>query len=86
MTIAFVLTTSRFAAKPVIVKVGRPATVFHVNEERIAESSESFKAALKKEWPSGRSRIIQLPDEDAEIFNVYLNWLYARALPIGVTM
>lgn len=84
-TITLVLTASRFAAKPVIVKVGQPATVFHVNEERIAESSEFFKAALKKEWPSGRNRTAELPDEDPKIFNVYLNWIYARVLCLDIT-
>lgn len=70
----------RFAAPFIKVKVGSPHTTFHVHENIISDASEFFAKALKKEWLEGRERTVELPEQNAESFNVYLNWLYCRRI------
>lgn len=47
-----------------------------MDETLVKGSSEYFQTALKPEWQPGKSRVIELPFDDAISFNVYLNWLY----------
>jgi hypothetical protein len=42
----------------------------------LAQDSEFFAAALKKEWAEGQTRIIKLPEESSDIMAYYLSFVY----------
>lgn len=50
----------------------------------ISRRSEFFKAALKKEWAEGQTRIIKLPDEGPQVVTHYLSYTYSKCLPTDV--
>jgi hypothetical protein len=50
----------------------------------ISRRSEFFKAALKKEWAEGQTRIVKLPDEDPQVVTHYLSYTYSRCLPTDI--
>lgn len=63
--------------------MGKPTTVYHVNEKLLRANSGFFDAALKKEWREGQTRKVELPDHESEHFNVWLNWLHGRQIVLG---
>ncbi|KAK5133256.1 hypothetical protein LTR08_007990 [Meristemomyces frigidus] len=71
-----------FAAPAVVMKVGSLARIFYVNEKLIRGSSDFFNSAMKREWRQGCKRVVDLPDHNCEIFNLYVNWLYSGRLPV----
>lgn len=50
----------------------------------ISRRSEFFKAALKKEWAEGQTRVIKLPDEDPQVMTHYLSYAYSKCLPTDI--
>lgn len=50
-------------------------------EHYISRRSDFFKAALKKEWKEGQTRIIKLPEEQPANVANYLDFAYGRNLP-----
>lgn len=54
---------------------------FVVHGYRLAESSEFFRTALKKEWEESQTRVIKLPEEDTEDTTNYLNFVFEGVLP-----
>lgn len=72
-----------FSAKAVLVKVGKPATLFRVNEVLLRENSGFFAAALKQDWRESQKRVVELPEEAPHPFNTWLNWLYRRRVCIA---
>jgi hypothetical protein len=70
----------------ITVSVGPTNTTFSIHEAIIRKSSEFFDDAMKPEEASTRSdpRVINLSNEDPEIFKIYLNWLYCKTLPTVV--
>jgi hypothetical protein len=50
----------------------------------ISRRSEFFKAALKKEWAEGQTRIVKLPDEDPQVVAHYLSYTYSKCLPTDI--
>lgn len=50
----------------------------------ISRRSEFFKAALKKEWAEGQTRIIKLPDEEPRVVTYYLSYAYSKCLPTDI--
>lgn len=71
----------------VTLLVGPDEQKFVVHESCIARNSDFFKAALKKEWAEGQTRIVKLPEETcSETFAHYLNFAYHEKLPTqGIT-
>ena len=55
------LSIRSWTAPAVVVKVGQPVKVFHVNEQLLCASSDYVKTALKPQWLEGGRRIITLP-------------------------
>jgi len=52
----------------------------------LTRDSDFFKAALKKEWVEGETRVIKLPEEDPETMAHYLTFVYHNKLPFkGIT-
>jgi hypothetical protein len=52
-----------------------------VYETYLARDSAFFKAALKKHWTEGQTRIIKLPEESSEPMQHYISYLYGGKLP-----
>lgn len=55
---------------------------FSVHEHLICRTSDYFKTAMKAHWETSTSGSITLKEEDAEVFEVYLHWLYFETLPV----
>ena len=52
-----------------------------VHTSYLAQTSEFFASALKKEWAEGQTRIIDLDEETPGIMAHYLDWVYTTELP-----
>jgi hypothetical protein len=65
----------------ITISVG--TTSFHVHESIIRKSSQFIDLAMHPQAARARSfpRIINLSDTDADIFKIYLHWLYCKTLP-----
>ncbi|KAF2768007.1 hypothetical protein EJ03DRAFT_138188 [Teratosphaeria nubilosa] len=58
------------------VKVGAAEKVFKIQETLLRATSTFFDAALSRGWQEGQSKIITLPEDDADTFTAYAHWLY----------
>jgi hypothetical protein len=47
----------------------------------ICASSDFFKRAMSNNWKEAAERTIRFPDDDPDIFRLYIHWLYSRTLP-----
>jgi len=56
---------------------------FSVHENLICAASDFFKKATSREWKESKERSIKL-EHDAEVFQIYLHWLYRHTLPLRV--
>ncbi|CZT19478.1 uncharacterized protein RCC_05329 [Ramularia collo-cygni] len=65
-----------FADDQVVVRVGTPSTTYRVNKQLLCDSSEYFRAALGPKWTEGKTGLVDMPEDDADAFNVYLNWVH----------
>jgi len=67
----------------ITVEVSDAQVRYSVIESAIRKSSKFFDNAMKPEWADSRPdpRVVDLSDEDVEIFEVYLHWLYFKTLP-----
>jgi hypothetical protein len=60
-----------------VVNVGTfPVKAYRVNKELLCDSSGLFRAALGPEWVEEKTGVLNRPDDDADAFNTYLNWVY----------
>lgn len=57
-----------------------PPTTFTVHEHLICSSSEVFKSAMNGNWETSIKRSVNLGEEDPELFDLYLHWLYSQTL------
>ena len=74
--------------KPIEVIVGGNLDKhsFYVHEAILQQSSSYLKTALNKKWKEGKTRVIKLPEVNAEVFKSYLQWLYTGrtcCMPVG---
>ena len=60
--------------------VGPEEQCFYVHPSILAAHSEFLKSALKEEWTEGKDRVIKLPEDDPEIFYIYVQWLYTGTI------
>ena len=65
----------------VTVIVGPEKRKFSVHETLLRSNSAFFEAALKKDWKEGMHRTVTLPEEDADTFYIYVQWLYLEKFP-----
>lgn len=65
--------------------VGSNERAFTVHENYICAKSRFFKAACRKEWSEGITRIIRLPEAEPEMFRSYLVWVYTDGLAVDIT-
>jgi hypothetical protein len=78
---------SRSMIGTITVNVGAEELKFPVLEVVIRKSSTFFDNAMKPEWASSRAepRLVDLTDQDPEIFKIYLHWLYFKNVPTVIT-
>ncbi|EPE24676.1 hypothetical protein GLAREA_08529 [Glarea lozoyensis ATCC 20868] len=55
--------------------VGKEKQEFYISQQLICSKSRFFKASCKKEWSSGRNKIVTLEEDSPEIFAAFLVWL-----------
>lgn len=69
---------SFFLESPVTIRVGSGVTQrdFFVPKELLIKHSPFFKGALRGDWKESTSKVIELPEDDADGFHVYCCWLY----------
>jgi hypothetical protein len=61
----------------VTVRVGtKEPKDFYIHRARLCQFSPFFKKALDKDWSEAKSKLIVLPDDTAETFEIYCDWLY----------
>lgn len=58
--------------------VGRKTSqTFYVHEKLIRASSPFFDAALGKRWKEGIQRVVALPADEGDVFDLYMQYLYS---------
>jgi hypothetical protein len=65
----------------VTLLVGPEEEKMVVHETYLSRDSPFFKAALKKQWTEGQTRVIKLPEESLEPMQHYIEHLYGAKLP-----
>lgn len=70
----------------VTLVVGPEKAKLIVHDHWLIKSSEFFRAALKKEWREGQTRIIKLEEEHVQEVAQYLDYLYEGELPTQKTV
>ena len=57
------------------ITVGASKEPFHVHESILCNSSLFFKTALSGPWNESKEHNFKLPEDDPELFALYLHWL-----------
>lgn len=68
----------------VTLHVGSREHVLLAHASFITRDSEFFRAALKKEWKEGQTRVIKLPEDQPQVVSHYLNYTYTKKLPVDM--
>ena len=72
-----VLIPHRFGnVSTVTIFVGENNTPFHVHMDRLCEASSYFRAAFLGNFTESSEKTMQLPDDDEETFELFVDWLY----------
>jgi hypothetical protein len=53
---------------------------FTVHQDLISTRSEFFAKALRGDWKEAQERTVVLPDDEPEVFRLYLQFLYVCSL------
>ncbi len=66
------------------VKVGSEADQesFFIHEIHLQRESGFFRAAMSHAWKEAKTGVITLPEEDPDIFAIFLGWLYTGKLSV----
>ncbi|KAL3477661.1 hypothetical protein BJX99DRAFT_269737 [Aspergillus californicus] len=62
--------------------IGKEKRSFIVHETLIRNSSPYYNEVLTRDWEDATERRILFPDDDPEIFELYLHWLYFGQFPL----
>lgn len=68
--------------RTVDVAVGPKGVISSVHEKLIRASSPFFNKALSGAWQESQERTVQLPEDEPEIFAIYVHWLYYGTVPV----
>jgi len=61
----------------ITVRVGtKKPKDFYIHKERLCQYSPFFKSALNRDWSEAKCNMVVLPDDKAETFEIYCDWLY----------
>lgn len=65
------------------VRVGRDnGRSFRLHEALVSARSDFFAAALTGQWKEAKDKIIDLPEDDPDIFALYPQLLYTGKIPV----
>ena len=67
----------------VTLVVGESKTTFQFHEVDLFEASPFFKTAFNSKFREGSERTMTLPEDDAEAFEDFAEWLYSRKFEIS---
>jgi hypothetical protein len=62
------------------VYVGSERKLWFLNEELLCDRVPFFKGAFKSGWKEGKSKVMELPDDDPEAFGHLVDWVYTEVL------
>ena len=72
----------RLSGNTIKVRAGTDNPVdFNVHEEVIRSSSNFFDKAMSAAWKEAKEGVVSLPEDEPEIFKLYLQWLYNDTIP-----
>ncbi|KAM3421531.1 hypothetical protein BST61_g1920 [Cercospora zeina] len=76
----------RFTSAIITVAVGQGElpVEFHVHEDLLREHSGFFEAALNGQWKEAQERKIKLPEDNPDVVDVYVQWLYGGKIEAAV--
>lgn len=75
---------ARFSGRIVSIEVGtHDKETFSVHEPILTANSEFFKLALDKKWKEGQELAVKLPEDDADTFAIYVEWLYNENITVA---
>lgn len=66
------------------INVGKPSRTYHANKQLLCGSSDYFRAASGPRWIEGKTGVVDLPDDDASAFQVYLTWIHKGILSVDI--
>ena len=66
----------------VIVGKGKNEKSFFVHQGLICGRSKFFNNAINGSWSESEDRVVRLPDDTPKVFELCLELLYSRSLPI----
>lgn len=64
------------------IAVGPQGEISSVHEKLIRASSPFFDKALSGAWQESHERTVRLPEDEPEIFAIYVHWLYYATVPV----
>lgn len=64
--------------KTVTLAVGGDTTQFDVHQHQLCEASTFFKAAFNSPFKESSERSINLPDDDEDTVDLFVQWLYTE--------
>ncbi|QDS75942.1 hypothetical protein FKW77_003205 [Venturia effusa] len=53
---------------------------FIVHEELIRAQSPFFEAAMARDWPESKARLVTLDTDSPDVFGLYVNWIYRHRI------
>lgn len=71
--------------RTITVYVGSAKVPFVVHTEVICEKSRFFKAACSDRWIEGQTKTVDLPEENPQVFQLYVSWLYKAKISLPGT-
>lgn len=60
----------------VTIFVGSEKTRFEVHQDQLCEASKFFKAAFTSQYKESSEKTIDLPEDDIDTFDLFVQWLY----------
>lgn len=85
-TASHVLTPDRslFSERVVTIVVGPSEVTWRIHENLLSGASDFFKSAFNSGFKEALEDRLALPEDDPQAFELFVRWLYARAMaPLG---
>jgi hypothetical protein len=67
------------------VLVGKHRKSFSVHKNIVCARSPFFAAACSERWIESKSKSIELPEDDPDVFDIYLHCVYTNCVDVGDT-
>jgi hypothetical protein len=75
------LTQRRLLGKEIVhIKIGKEKQDFGVNKQLISHYSPYFKAAFTSGFQEAKTGIMNLPETEPQVFDIFYEWLYSQRL------